>query len=62
MANADAVTKVVLEELIPEIERYLGVVDAFRREGVEPSWALERPRRQRKRETEATDRGVARPV
>jgi hypothetical protein len=50
MANADAVTKVVLEELLPEIERYLRVVDAFRREGVEPTWGSDRRRLTRESE------------
>jgi hypothetical protein len=47
MATEDAVAKVVLDELVPEIEAYLRVVDAFRREGIEPTWAPERRRRRR---------------
>ena len=30
-----------LEALLTEIEAYLSVVDAFRREGCEPCWRLE---------------------
>jgi hypothetical protein len=30
-----------LDELIPEIERYLAAVELFRSEGCEPHWARE---------------------
>jgi hypothetical protein len=31
-----------IAELLVEIERYLAAVDAFRREGCEPTWATDR--------------------
>jgi hypothetical protein len=41
------------ERLVAEVERYLSTVDAFRREGCEPSWRRESPpaRKPRKKET-----------
>jgi hypothetical protein len=36
-----ALTETELAELFDEIERYLAVVDAFRSEGAEPTWAEE---------------------
>ena len=39
-----SVARDALEQLFDEIGRYLDVVDAFRREGREPIWRLERRR------------------
>ena len=42
IANETALDPSSLEQLLAEIAAYLAVVDAFRRSGVEPSWAPER--------------------
>jgi hypothetical protein len=39
--NPPAPTESELAELLDEVERYLAVVDAFRSEGAEPTWAEE---------------------
>ena len=39
--KTQAPTESELAQLLDEIERYLAVVDAFRSEGVEPTWAEE---------------------
>jgi hypothetical protein len=36
-----SIDSLALESLVDEIEAYLAVVDAFRREGVDPHWAPE---------------------
>jgi hypothetical protein len=36
-----AIDSLALERLVAEIETYLAVVDAFRREGVDPRWVPE---------------------
>ena len=38
-ANIETATGTDVVDLIGEIERYLAAVDAFRAEGVEPTWA-----------------------
>jgi hypothetical protein len=51
------------ERLFKEIEAYLAVVDAMRREGIEPCWAGEphAPSRER-RDSAALDRRIQREV
>ena len=39
-------TDTALESLVAEIEKYLAVVDAFRREGRDPTWEAEGVERQ----------------
>ena len=52
-----------LGRLFTEIEAYLAVVDAMRREGIEPRWALEPQTRSRERLVNApTDVSLRRAV
>lgn len=40
--------EVQIDRLVAEIQRYLAFIDALRKEGIEPSWAPELPRRERR--------------